>query len=638
MRTLAIIFATVVIGAGVAAAQKPVQRDPQLYFAMSSVVAEPAAAPKGEKSTVTVTVKGTDGKPMAGKQVVLSSSRSNVDKVAVFDGGITNDDGVARFEITSETPGVSLLSATVEYMAIPQRARVVFTETPLPRPPDRATTSKAKLKDLVDVLGVRDNELFGYGLVIGLAGTGDTENVFFTSQSVANMLGQLGIRLDQRDVRVRNVAAVMVTARLPTFARPGAQIDVSIGAIGNARSLEGGVLLATPLKGADDNVYALAQGPIQVGGFLASGMAAQTRKNQVASGRIPNGGTVERYFDVSLPQALDPERFAFVKPHGLIWQVYPSNKQRATFRDAELYCQRSEELPWAGAKAGPASKRWRLPTYDELLFIRRALNSEVSGIGNNDPEIVRPFDKATNEDYFWTSTPDDGGHKYASPKRTDSAQDGSAKDSEPPKPFVCVREHRLDRNDNLGDILTLALRRPDFSLARTIRNQLRTTLRPTCGEASVTTPDPGSVIIKLDYKSEDCRDAVAVMATIEGTEVDVAGPAKIVISERTGTVVAGGDIKIRPVAIAHGSLQISISNDLRTSQPNAFSAGQTVSNPVSTVQAKEENNAMVALDAMTTVEQLARALNSLGVSPRDLVIIMQAIKASGAMDAELEVL
>src|SRR6185369_9839789 len=158
----------------------------------------------------------------------------------------------------------------------------------------QALGAPVRIKELCDVQGVRDNVLYGYGLVVGLANTGDTEQVFFTSQSISGMLGRLGIRIDPKDVRVRNVAAVMVTARLQAFARPGTRMDVSVSSMGNARSLAGGVLLITPLTGADGQVYGLAQGPVQAGGIDVAAYGTSFQKNQPTSGRVPSGATIER--------------------------------------------------------------------------------------------------------------------------------------------------------------------------------------------------------------------------------------------------------------------------------------------------------------------------------------------------------
>src|SRR3954463_4272741 len=170
--------------------------------------------------------------------------------------------------------------------------------------PGNALAAPVRVKELVDIQGVRENALFGYGLVVGLSGTGDTEQVFFTAQSISGMLGRLGIRIDPKDVRVRNVAAVMVTARLPSFSRPGTSMDVSVSSMGNARSLAGGVLLITPLTGADGQVYGLAQGPVQAGGIEVAAFGSSFQKNQPTSGRVPAGATIER----SVSPNLDKEK------------------------------------------------------------------------------------------------------------------------------------------------------------------------------------------------------------------------------------------------------------------------------------------------------------------------------------------
>src|SRR5512146_1816647 len=179
----------------------------------------------------------------------------------------------------------------------PSRAAALVTALALLAP---APAAASRVKELAGVVGVRDNPLVGYGLVVGLAGSGDTERILFTQQSIAGMLGRLGIRIDPKDVRARNVAAVMVTARLPAFGRPGTRIDVAVGSLGNARSLAGGVLLATPLAGGDGRVYALAEGPVQVGGFEAGTARTFVRQNTPTSGRIAGGAVVERAVDTRL--------------------------------------------------------------------------------------------------------------------------------------------------------------------------------------------------------------------------------------------------------------------------------------------------------------------------------------------------
>jgi len=350
--------------------------------------------------------------------------------------------------------------------------------------PSFADAAPVRVKELAAVEGVRDNELFGYGLVVGLAGTGDTERVFFTSQSISSMLGRLGIRIDPREVRVRNVAAVMVTARLPPFARAGGQIDVSVSSMGNARSLAGGVLLVTPLTGADGAVYALAQGPVQVGGFDAAAAGSSMRKNHPTSGRVPGGGTIERAVRVELGE-------------------------------------------------GP---------------------------------------------------------------------------------------------------LVFALRDPDFTTASRIAEAFNQTL----GEGAARALDSAAVEVSVPEARDP--DRVGLIAELEALEVDADERAKVVISERTGTVVAGARVRIRPVAVSHGGLRISVSETPLVSQPAPFSDGATVRDRFATIDAHEGGRGAVALPASSNVDDLVRSLNLLGVSSRDLISILQAIKAAGALDAELEIL
>ena len=347
-----------------------------------------------------------------------------------------------------------------------------------------AQAAAVRVKELADVQGMRENALYGYGLVVGLAGTGDTEYVFFTSQSISGMLGRLGIRIDPHDVRVRNVAAVMVTARLPAFARPGTTMDVSVASMGNARSLAGGVLLITPLTGADGQVYGLAQGPVQAGGIEAAAYGSSYQKNQPTSGRVPAGATIER----SVSPNLDKEK------------------------------------------------------------------------------------------------------------------------------------------------LTLGLKRPDFTTA----NNLVEVINKALGEEAARAIDPAQVEIKVPaaYKGK----TVGLLTKLETLEVQADDRARVVVSERTGTVVAGERVRIHPVAVAHGGISISVQAFPVIAQPNAFGQGKTVQTKQAQVDAKEKEKQMVALPATTSVEDLAKALNTLGATPRDLIAILQAMKAAGALDADLEVL
>jgi flagellar P-ring protein FlgI len=347
-----------------------------------------------------------------------------------------------------------------------------------------AHAAPVRIKELVDVGAVRENALYGYGLVVGLAGTGDSEYVLFTAQSISGMLGRLGIRINPTDVRVRNVAAVMVTARLPAFARPGTQIDITVSSIGNARSLGGGVLLVTPMTGADGKVYALAQGPVQAGGFDVSAAGSRFVKNQPTSGSVPGGATIER-------------------------------------------------------------------------------------------PVVPDLDKA---------------------------------------PVV------------------LGLRRPDFTTATRISEAVNGAL----GEDAARALDPAAIEIRIPaaYKGK----TVALLAKIEALEVEADQRARIVVSERTGTIVAGQGVRIRAVAVAHGGLSISVAQTPYAFQPGPFSSGKTVAGKVATLDANETHKSTVALPATSNVDELVKALNLLGAVPRDLIAILQAMKAAGAIDAELEVM
>lgn len=350
--------------------------------------------------------------------------------------------------------------------------------------PFAAGAAPVRVKEIAQVQGVRENELFGYGLVVGLAGTGDSDRVFFTSQSISSMLGRLGIRIDPEQVRTRNVAAVMVTARLPPFARPGGTIDVNVASMGNARSLGGGILLVTPLTGADGQVYALAQGPVQVGGYDATAAGSSLRKNHPTSGRIAAGATVERSVAVDLG-------------------------------------------------AGP---------------------------------------------------------------------------------------------------LVFALGSPDFTTA----DRIATAFNDALGAGTARALDPAAVEVQIPASFQG--NVVGLVGRLESLEVDADQRARVVISERTGTVVAGAGVRLRPVVVSHGDLRISVASSPVVSQPAPFSEGRTTNDRVAQLAAEESGVGAVALPAAASVDELVRALNLLGVTPRDLIAILQAIKAAGALDAEIEVL
>jgi len=343
----------------------------------------------------------------------------------------------------------------------------------------------ARIKDIADVVGVRENALYGYGLVVGLAGTGDTERILFTQQSIAGMLGRLGIRIDPKEVRARNVAAVMVTAKLPPFARPGTRIDVAVASMGNARSLTGGVLLVTPLAGGDGKVYAVGQGSVQVAGYQVAFAGSGERKNTPTSGRIANGATVERALTVDLA-------------------------------------------------AGP---------------------------------------------------------------------------------------------------ITLALRRPDLTTA----SRMAAAVNQKLGAGTAKATDPTGVTVTLPDAQKD--DVVGFLSSIEGIEVQADQRSRVVVSERTGTVVAGEGVRIRPVVVSHGGLQVRVQNNPLFSQPGPFAqAGTSMRANSAEVSATEGGGPAIALPATSTVEDLAKALTSLGASTRDLIAVLEAMKTAGALDAELEVL
>ena len=344
----------------------------------------------------------------------------------------------------------------------------------------------ARIKDIASIKGVRSNQLVGYGLVVGLNGTGDGSGTKFTTQSLVNMMERLGIHASSDQVKVSNVAAVMVTTDLPPFARMGNQVDVLVSSIGDAKSLQGGTLLMTPLKAADNKVYAIAQGPLLVGGFSSGGAAGGgVQKNHPTVARIPTGATIER-------------------------------------------------------------------------------------------EI--PFDFNHMED------------------------------------------------------LTIALDQPDFTTALRVSKAINLGL----GELSASPLDAGTIQIQVPdiYRN----NLVNLIASLEQIDIQPDMEARIVLSERTGTVIMGENVRISSVAIAHGNLSVQIKENSNVSQPAPFSDGKTVITPDSQVNVSEEDNKLILMPQGTDLGTLVRALNAIGVSPRDLITVFQAIKAGGALQAELEII
>ena len=348
--------------------------------------------------------------------------------------------------------------------------------------------AQVRVKDVARVQGVRDNNLYGYGLVVGLNGTGDRGTSSpFTPQAIAAMLNRLGVNVPVDKLDGKNVAAVMVTARLPPFARAGSNLDVTVSSLGDATTLQGGTLLLTPLQGPDARVYALAQGPISVGGIAASGQSGDTvQKNHPTVGRIPAGGTVER----EVPMALDPTGLSLVL---------------------------------------------QTPDFTTAVRLAEAVSGAVPGVD------ARAVDAST----------------------------------------VTVR-------------------------------------------------------VPPEYQPR----LTEFVALLEVAPIRVDTPARVVINERTGTVIMGSHLRISTVAIAHGNLTITVKEDKQVSQPLPFAprGAQTVVVPKSDVQVKEEKGKLVMVPEGASIGDVVQGLNALGVTPRDLISIIQAIRQAGALLADLEVM
>jgi len=344
-----------------------------------------------------------------------------------------------------------------------------------------------RVKDLAGVAGVRSNQLVGYGLVVGLDGSGDqTSQTPFTVQSLKSMMAQLGISLPANvNPQLKNVAAVMLTADLPAFAKPGQTIDVTVSSIGNAKSLRGGTLLFSQLKGGDGQVYAVAQGNVVVGGFGAQADGSRITVNVPSVGRIPNGATVER----AVP---------------------------------------------TGFEVGDAI-HFNLHTADFTTATRLALAvNETIG-----PGTAQPLDASTVR----VNAPRDPGQRVA---------------------YLSMLEN----------------------------------ITVTPGEA----------------------------------------PARIIVNSRTGTVVIGSHVRVTPAAVAHGSLTVTITSDPTISQPPPLSGGDTVVVPNSTIEITEESDRMFLFEPGVTLGEIVRAVNEVGAAPGDLVAILEALKAAGALRAELMVI
>lgn len=345
----------------------------------------------------------------------------------------------------------------------------------------------ARVKDIADIYGIRDNNLLGYGLVTGLQRTGDTMRNQATIQTVSKRLQGLGITLTPEQIRSRNVAVVMVTGRLPSSARPGQRIDVTVSSAGDAISLQGGVLQLTQLLAPNGEAFAVAQGPLSIGGYSMQAGGALSQKNHSTVGIVPMGATVER---------------------------------------------------------------------------------------------------------------------------------------ENPNRLNLLEQTQLD----------FLLRQPDFTTAKRMADAINTGI----GDEIAIAVDQGAIAVKIPQEYR--KDVVSFLALVEEIEVTVDTPAKVVFNERTGTVVMGSDVRISNVAVAHGGISIEIRSNQAVSQPNAFSGGTTANVDNSTLQAQEEEGMLTLVGGEVSINDLIEALNKLDVKPRDLGQILQAIKASGALQAELEVI
>jgi flagellar P-ring protein precursor FlgI len=343
----------------------------------------------------------------------------------------------------------------------------------------------ARIKEITSIQGVRQNQLVGYGLVVGLNGTGDGDKVKFTLQSLVSMLEKMGMTVNSVDIKVKNVAAVMITADMPPFSRPGTRMDVLVSSIGDAKDLQGGTLLYTPLKAADGQTYAIAQGAISTGGFSAKGAGASAQKNFPTVGRVISGGLIER--------------------------EVPTN-----FRNK--------------------------------------------------------------------------------------------------------------------DNLVLTLNHPDFTTATRVAESINTAF----ADSIARTSDSGSIDVRVPHQYLD--NVTGFVTVIEGLGVTPDVESKVVVNERSGTVVIGENVRISKVAIAHGNLSIQIKESADVSQPMPFSQGQTVATPNTNLSVKEDKSPIYLMESGTSIGEIVRALNALGVTPRDLISIFQALQSAGALQAKLEIM
>jgi len=343
-----------------------------------------------------------------------------------------------------------------------------------------------RIKDVASLQGVQSIPLLGYGLVVGLSKTGDRRQTIFSAQTLANMLQRFGVVVPGQEIKIENIAAVLVTGELPAFARSGARVDVTASSIGDARSLQGGTLLATPLRGPDGSVHVMAQGPLSIGGFGGGEGGNSVQVNHLTVGRVPSGGMVQVGQGVELSQA---------------------------------------------------------------------------------------------------------------------------------------------------SVIRLALREPDFVTA----DRLAAAINAEFGADTAQASDPATVTVTVPPAYQ--TSLAALMARLEPLPLEIDSPARVVINERTGTVVVGAGVRLGAAAVAHGSLSVRITTRYDVSQPPPFSEnGETVVVPEEDVEVVEGTAQLITLPEGTTLDAVVQALNALGATPRDIIAIMQALKAAGALRSEIVII
>jgi flagellar P-ring protein precursor FlgI len=361
---------------------------------------------------------------------------------------------------------------------------LMFAATMFASDPSAAVSREARIKDISSIEGIRDNQLVGYGIVVGLQGTGDSQQTTFPVQTLTSTLLRMGVSVPAASIRIQNLAAVFVAATLPPFARPGTKLDITVSSAGDARSLEGGLLLMTPLYGADGKIYAQAQGPLVVGGYSINVNGNVKQFNHPNTARVPLGAMVER----GVPLELEGR-----KQFSLLLND-------ADFRSAEA--------------------------------MEKAINHELG---------------------------------RAAARVVDSRQ--------------------------------------------------------------------------IDLSVTNGEDIPALLAQVESVEVPIYPRAKVVVNERTGTVVIGGTVVLQPVSILHGGLAVNVVSEFQVSQPNAFSSGGTTQVVQQTrIDAQDKPVNRIELKQGATVDDLVRSLQTIGASARDVISILQAMKSAGALEAEIEVL